>query len=331
MMLSGFLLAYHFQLRAEREPWRQPATWGRFWIRRFLRILPVYYIALVVCFTFQKQFWDWQQVIVQAFPDAATRPERFTDGSWQNILAHVTLVFGMIPQYSYETPLPDWSLGAEAQFYAVFPFLMLLSARRGMPLMAAICVAGWLCLRAAYSEFFAYFPMPTLLPMKFYMFLCGMLLADGRARGKMAEGLILSLVFAGIYAYREGMVFSYARPFFIAGLFYLLNDGSLPCPAAAERWLARGRRVLGGHGGRWLGHMSYSVFLAHELVLLVAAGWLAQMGWYRALPGEMRFCLCLSLVLPVLYGMAWVSYRYVEEPGVHFSKRLCNRWLKAAP
>lgn len=48
MMLSGFLMAHHFLLRRQREPWTDPDTWTTFWIRRLFRIAPVYYLLLVV-------------------------------------------------------------------------------------------------------------------------------------------------------------------------------------------------------------------------------------------------------------------------------------------
>ncbi|CAH2786711.1 MAG: Acyltransferase 3 [uncultured Caballeronia sp.] len=43
-----------------------------------------------------------------------------------NVVTHLTYTFGMFPRYAFNTPLPDWSIGLEMQFYAVFPLLMLL-------------------------------------------------------------------------------------------------------------------------------------------------------------------------------------------------------------
>src|SRR4051794_4137613 len=35
ILLSGFLMVFHYRLRAAREPWDSRATWIAFWTRRF--------------------------------------------------------------------------------------------------------------------------------------------------------------------------------------------------------------------------------------------------------------------------------------------------------
>src|SRR5687768_12405012 len=50
MMISGFLMFYQMSLRAEREPLNKSSSWFRFWIRRFFRIAPVYYVVLAIAF-----------------------------------------------------------------------------------------------------------------------------------------------------------------------------------------------------------------------------------------------------------------------------------------
>ncbi|WP_352458966.1 MULTISPECIES: acyltransferase family protein [unclassified Mesorhizobium] len=46
IMLSGFLMVFHYQLRQEKEPWQRPETWLKFWTRRYFRIAPVFYVML---------------------------------------------------------------------------------------------------------------------------------------------------------------------------------------------------------------------------------------------------------------------------------------------
>ncbi|TGS01965.1 acyltransferase, partial [Mesorhizobium sp. M2E.F.Ca.ET.209.01.1.1] len=31
IMLSGFLIVFHYQLRRDKEPWQRPETWLKFW------------------------------------------------------------------------------------------------------------------------------------------------------------------------------------------------------------------------------------------------------------------------------------------------------------
>ena len=50
MIMSGFLMAYHYYAREDKEPWGEPKTWFKFYVRRFFRIAPLYYVLLFVFF-----------------------------------------------------------------------------------------------------------------------------------------------------------------------------------------------------------------------------------------------------------------------------------------
>ena len=45
ILLSGFLMAYHAE--RSRDDQGQPATWAKFWAKRFFRIAPLYWMAVV--------------------------------------------------------------------------------------------------------------------------------------------------------------------------------------------------------------------------------------------------------------------------------------------
>jgi peptidoglycan/LPS O-acetylase OafA/YrhL len=42
MVMLGFLMALHFRLREQQDPWQSPRTWWIFYVRRFFRIAPLY-------------------------------------------------------------------------------------------------------------------------------------------------------------------------------------------------------------------------------------------------------------------------------------------------
>ena len=176
MLLSGFLMAHHYLERQHSEPWESFTTWRSFWIRRFFRISPAYYVILMVALLAEPYIGGARTAIASFWPVTATADSRYLDRSVGNIVAHLTYTFGAIPKYAFDTPLPDWSIGLEMQFYAVFPFLMLLIARFGK-YRTAIALAGACAFASAIAPTeFAGFTMPSFLPLKLYVFLAGILL-----------------------------------------------------------------------------------------------------------------------------------------------------------
>lgn len=130
MILSGFLMAYHAILRSKTEPWTQPGTWFTFYIRRYFRISVLYYLLLIPAYLLSDYFIRWRTVIdsVLHIPD---RPLTLQPYSPQDLLLHVTYLFGLFPKYHASNVLPDWSLSLEMQFYLLFPLFMLLVVRFG--------------------------------------------------------------------------------------------------------------------------------------------------------------------------------------------------------
>jgi peptidoglycan/LPS O-acetylase OafA/YrhL len=329
ILMSGMLMAHHYLLRRAQEPWESPKTWYLFWARRFFRIAPLYYVVLALALTMGPYLGEQRSAIAAYWPYTATSMSRYSNHTLENIAMHVTFLFGLLPGFSFETPLPDWSIGLEMQFYAAFPFLMLLMARLGAVRAAFACVAACLALKAMLPGFFAAFEMPSFLPMKLYMFFCGMMIAAGRWQGNMRKPLLASLILAVPYIGMKPGLESGMQMVLLVVVYYLLNDGSLPSCAALDRVTGRLRGALGGRMARKLGDASYCVYLLHLCVLLPVAGHFAGLGWYMALPGSGRFLCCLLVVAPLVYGLALGMYRFVEQPGIRFGKATVSRFKAA--
>jgi peptidoglycan/LPS O-acetylase OafA/YrhL len=130
MFLSGFLMTYHWLGRQSRFDGAIHQTWD-FYIRRFFRIAPVYYILFTIAYAGQKYFVSAGHRAAQmlsgapgSFSEAATRPET---QSWLSAILHYTFLFGFFPHFVSNNALPDWSIGLEMQFYAFFQYFCLSS------------------------------------------------------------------------------------------------------------------------------------------------------------------------------------------------------------
>src|SRR5262249_21988845 len=148
-----------------------------FWLRRSFRIAPLYYLLLAAALIAGPSIGEMRDAIAQLWPHTATSPNRYRDQSLANILAHVTFSFGVLPRYYFATPLPDWSIILEMQFYLLFPFLMLMVARIGGPVAGAMALLGCAVVEVIFRGYVHQFEMPSFLPLKLYVFFIGMWIA----------------------------------------------------------------------------------------------------------------------------------------------------------
>lgn len=112
--LSGFLIT-SILLHSKGKP----NYFHNFYVRRALRIFPLYYLFLVLV------FW--------VLPALTSRPE------WQEPAQHqgwfwlyLSNVFFAIEGWKWGALSPTWSLAIEEQFYLIWPAVVLLLSRRGL-------------------------------------------------------------------------------------------------------------------------------------------------------------------------------------------------------
>lgn len=318
MIMSGFLMAHHYLLRRHKEPWESPATWRTFYARRFFRIAPLYYLVLAISLATGPWFWSWRDGIASVFPSAATPADRYLDRGLGNILTHITFIFGMIPSRSFSTPLPDWSIGLEMQFYLAFPFMMLLFTRlRACWAAIVLCAAGLLTRRFIPPGTFT---MPSLLPLKLSLFVVGILLAmanDGKRSRPAEAGFTTVLALLVAASTRSSVVTGMAA--FVAAV--LLYDRQTD-PFRIRFPLMRAERAASSRVATFMADTSYSAYLTHMMIMLPIAGLLAKLPAYRELPGGARFLAVVIPVVLILYPMSWLLYQRVEKAGVALGKRV---------
>ena len=321
IMLSGFLMVFHYQSQA----WSDRGTAMAFWTRRFFRIAPLYYVVLAAAVFLGPMLYEARMTIDTLRGAEPQEAFRYIDGSVENILIHLSFIFGAIPDYAFRTPLPDWSLGLEMQFYLLFPLMMLAVHRFGWAPAAAAIVGFGLLIAAVLRVGHITFPMPSFLPLKMHVFMCGMLCAASlKERPRFAllallAGMILIAIPIGggrsldKTAVREIMVIG-----FFAVILHERVGGAL------GGILKRAAALLGSTPFHWAGELSYSVYLIHLLVMLPVTAYV----WteHGGLSAPLRFLMVVGIVAPVVYALSFVTFTQIEKRGNRLGASLLKQF-----
>ncbi|MEJ0044210.1 MAG: acyltransferase [Rhizomicrobium sp.] len=325
MFLSGLLMTRNFIARRDKEPLSSAKTIRKFMIRRFFRIAPLYYPVLLAAFAIWFVYGQQLGALGQIFPPPWTarlvNDPSLRDVTLTNVLAHLTFVFGLFPQYSANTMLPDWSLSLEMQFYLVLPFILLLCERIGYTVVVLVLM-GICFLTNHYVGLYLNptplgdWPQPSFLAFKINCFLAGVLMAV--YFGKRST-TILVLMFATTFLAQKW-------PFSVIVLFaFLAMDSGRD--SLLERTTFAFKNVLSSSPARFLGDISYSVYLIH-LLIVTPVFWLlvTQMASYRDLPAPVRFALLFAIAAAVVIPLSYVLYRTVELWGIELGRRLTREY-----
>jgi peptidoglycan/LPS O-acetylase OafA/YrhL len=335
-VLSGFLLFLPFA-RAMLQSRPLPST-RRFYARRARRILPTYWVCLIVL------------VLVQL-------PQFLSPTGVANILAHVVFLHDNFPEFNQSIEGPFWTLALEAQFYLALPLFawgiakIVASTRSAARLTLAVCgllfaVLGLRALdafaqsRLRFLHGFAYSAVfvPTRLTQGFQgkfleVFALGMLCAvcylvlveERRISATVVRGVgLMLLAVAGLaYAWLPRLL---TTRFFIAPSADVLAAQGNPLDffgplltGAGYAALILAVLLLGGPLGevfawgplRLIGVMSYSLYLWH---LPIVQGW-------------MPYTQSLELPWRVVtaFAFSYLSYLVLERPFLAGRWRLAKR------
>lgn len=300
MMISGFLMVAQSDARHTTEPLIGTRNRWRFWSRRFFRLAPAYYLSLLLATASASLFLGGYEALRALNPlqwqfDTIYDPA-LIDYSAKNLLLHFSFLFGFLPEWSFSTMLPDWSLGLEMQFYAAFPLLMLCLNRLGVGALVAVgFVSAWV------GWHVHSFHEPSLLVLNLHHFLAGMLIFRAKRMRTCALAVALTAL--------DG---SPVPPLLAVALMVAVHFESIDrLPAFfASRLVAFGSDC------------SYSVYLFHGFFISACGLAVSHSAVLLALSPAHRVAGMLAFVLSASYVTAWAMFRWVELPGIELGRRV---------
>ena len=309
-VLSGFLIC---GILIDNKG--SPTLFRTFYVRRSLRILPLYFLLLGIFFLLKSRlvipplfdhalpFWSYatftQNIVMVQFPD--------TTNYWLGL---------------------TWSLAVEEQFYLILPLVVALFPKRYLMGLFCVGILGAALLRLLFPGYHAY----LLTPWRADALLTGALVAllvrssvvmSWIAKNKrlLVAAFLVLLAGAGIMTAKPWS--SWARNHLWLAMLY----GSFLLVALTNA-MPPINRILRSGWLVWMGAVSYGVYLLHGPV----AGLLH---WFISGTGvELRTSLhfaTTALAMLITLGLAALSFRYFETPLLGIAHKLKYRPSKANP
>ncbi len=299
-VISGYLIARIIFSEARSE---KGFSYTNFYIRRVRRIFPSL-LTILTFFALMVHFFFYQTEA-----DNAARDLQYSILFLQNFNLYFNV--GYFSNEAEVLPLIHlWSLAVEEQFYIVFPILLLLLLRFAgnthVFLILAMLLIGSLSyasVRSAYDQAEAFY----LLPARGWELLVGVLIAylDGYRRQRTLSWI--------------ADVFSLSGLAMIAASYLLFNDDTqhpsllttVPIVGSAMLIWFVGQRgivtsILTLRPIRWIGLISYPLYLWHALILSLVA---VFFGSLEELSGQIKL---LAVVISVILSV--VTYHIIEIP-----------------
>lgn len=294
-VLSGFVLTWS----------ARPGDRGAdFYRRRFVKILPLYYVTGAAAVAV---FWD-------------------LGVHGQDMLTYFTLTQAWIPnaKHNFVVLPPGWSLAVEAVFYLVFPLVIArFKAARPRTVWTglAVCVAGTFVMPVlayvlpagdtklvsepsvtGFQLWFAYvFPLGRLFDFFAGMF-AALLVTSGRFPRISLPWVLASFVPAYAVASYSPVLFGWRAPLIVSCVLLIV--------AAAQRDVAGRPGFLSSRGMVALGNASFAFYLCHYLLLYT----LNVKVLHGPFDSAAAVAVYLALALAISLGVAGLLYRWVEMP-----------------
>ncbi|OYQ36911.1 hypothetical protein CHU95_02685 [Niveispirillum lacus] len=280
-----------------------------FFTKRFLRIAPLFYLVTVY------------QLLSMQIAQGQLPP-------FDILLANFTLLFNLYPKAADCLIFAGWTIGVEVLFYLMFPALYRSADTLGK--RAALFIGSF----AAFPIFMgllSYLPVDSavaerysILTIFLYLpaFAAGMLVFPIYQRyaqqdGAREIGLILLSVAFALYAFlASGRLIGILPPAhwetFCFG-FFVLGAALRGFPALIDRPLS------------FVGRISYSVYLLHGPIIIMANPLFQWMNGWEA-PPTVRFTAMLATALCLVLPLSLLSFNLVEQPSIHLSKKLIKHY-----
>lgn len=284
-----------------------------FIVKRIFRIYPAFIFAILAYVLLGNIYVEWYGEPRGIWIDSIALPYSSVD-----VFTHLFLLYDLIGN-PYIINGAFWSLPVEFRYYLLFPVALFLMRRSGPSSVIALAMI------LACSVYFM--PWKPSMPHFFLLapsFFGGMLAAylyekNGTPLKYSLLIIIISLVLASlVWMFRDDLPNQYkALRYYNFNIMLCIIIVYFSLRINVVNYNMKIRSALG-----FLGNVSYSLYLLHQLVLTFVFIMCMKIG----ITGDAKILFIFPITVTVSLLLAWASYKFIEKPGVRLGRYIIERY-----
>lgn len=290
------------------------AATRNFFVRRFFRIAPLFYLSMLA------------YLLVYGFGPRAGAP--YGINGW-HILWTATFLNGWHPEMINSVVPVGWSIAVEMTFYLLAPLLFarLRNIRHSLLLLVVTLVLMKLLREFLFPPLSALYPdHQYFIRLYFYLwffaqlpvFVMGTLVYQVfvKTAGKPDRSLGVTLLLLSVFLFVSFLNVSTYANLLPIHILYGLAFGVFALALAFNpvKFLVNPFTV-------WVGKLSYSVYLVHYGIAILLFNLLGD----KIPAGNLNYFLVFLLLVAVTLPVSWLTYTFVERPGIRLGKQILRR------
>ena len=306
-IVSAYTLFRSLDIRKEKG-------YKNYFIRRFLRIVPLYYVVIVFLFIFTNGISYYMQ-------------DEINDITFFNLFSHMLFINGFFINNFNSIIGTEWSVFVEVFFYITLPLLFLIRKFLIILFIVAVYIShhndyfvGLFTDNTSLGSIQLFFSPITW----YYTFIMGGIIYIYGKNEKIRYFILqnykaglLMVIFLYIYVMYSEIKIPFVEHLFISfllGIFFLINK--------YKKVSLFNNFIL-----KKIGELSFSLYLLHMPFFIFAKSFGVK--YFTLFENQLlNYIIFLSMLMAFVFLLSMLTYKFIEQPFIELGKNYIKRGVK---